>query len=139
MITLHMIAAVSQQTGAIGLLGKIPWHKPDDLRLFKKVTENSIVIAGKRTSLGLPELLNREIATWDGKIAPIAFLAALKEYGVKVAWLIGGAHTYEKFAPHVNGLRLISYVDYDGPFDTAFPFSAYGLPELIHEVEKPAW
>ena len=42
-------------------------------------------------------------------------------------WIAGGAHTWRAFAPHINGLKLISIVDYDGPADAWFPFDAYEM------------
>lgn len=135
--TLHMVTAVSRQTGAIGLHNKLPWRLTNDLRMFKAVTMNSTVIVGGRTAAGLPDLPYRTKAVWDGKQKPDDLLAQLYyEQAVKAAWLIGGAHTYRAFAPYVNGNCLINYVDYDGPFDTVFPFDAYNLPSPSNGNER---
>ena len=48
-------------------------------------------------------------------------------------WISGGPATWAAFAPHINGLRLISVVDYDGPADAWFPFDAFGMEMPRHD------
>ena len=50
---IYLIAAVAKN-GVIGARGKLPWHLPEDLRHFKKLTLGHPVIMGRRTweSLG---------------------------------------------------------------------------------------
>jgi len=129
---LHMIAAVGKN-GAIGLEGKLPWHKPDDLRIFKTLTTNALIIVGKRTADTLPNLPGRTIIKWSPKYgSPELLLENIMENeDVYEAWLCGGAYVYEKFAHLVNGNRIVNYIDYDGPFDTEFPFEAYGLVKSV--------
>ncbi len=127
MIKLHMIAAVGTGNWALGLNGELPWKKPDDLRMFSKMTENSVVIVGKRTAEKLPELPNRTVVVWEGKEDPEDLIARLVQQGIRVAWLCGGAYTYEKFAHLVNGNKIINFIDYEGEYDTVFPFSVYGI------------
>ncbi|QIG74870.1 dihydrofolate reductase protein [Rhizobium phage RHph_I42] len=136
-VKLHLVAAVSRQTGAIGFKGTLPWYKADDLRMFKLVTMNSVLIVGQRTAKHLPDLPGRTLRLWDGKQLPSALLSQLwYEEGISTAWLIGGAHTYRSFAHHVNGNIVINYVDYDGPFDTVFPFDAYNIPSPTNVNER---
>ena len=35
--------------GIIGNNNKIPWHIPDDLKHFKNLTENNIIVMGRKT------------------------------------------------------------------------------------------
>lgn len=49
-----IIAAVSNNY-AIGKNGKIPWHVPDDLQYFNKMTLNSIIIMGRKTYFDIPQ------------------------------------------------------------------------------------
>jgi len=46
---------------SIGKKGKIPWSVPEDLQHFKNITENNVVIMGRKTfeSLGSKPLPNR--------------------------------------------------------------------------------
>ncbi|NDC90131.1 MAG: dihydrofolate reductase [Bacteroidetes bacterium] len=59
--TIALVAAVARN-GVIGNGGRMPWHLPDDLRHFKRITLGKPVIMGRKTfeSLGkpLPERTN---------------------------------------------------------------------------------
>ncbi len=46
MMNLSMIFTTSEN-GVIGKDNKLLWHLPNDLKLFKKLTTNKIVIMGK--------------------------------------------------------------------------------------------
>ncbi len=50
-----LVAAVADN-GVIGVDGRLPWHLPDDLAHFKRVTTGNVVIMGRRTfeSIGRP-------------------------------------------------------------------------------------
>lgn len=51
----RIIAAMSRN-GVIGIDGSIPWHLPDDRRLFQQLTHQSILIIGRRTFQEEPKL-----------------------------------------------------------------------------------
>ena len=53
MKSFSIIVALNEQNG-IGLNNKIPWKCPEDLRFFKQITENNIVIMGRKTWESLP-------------------------------------------------------------------------------------
>ena len=57
---IHLIWAQDKNKG-IGANGKLPWHVPEDLQNFKKITTNSVVIMGRKTwdSLPIKPLPNR--------------------------------------------------------------------------------
>ena len=42
-------------TGVIGADGALPWHLPEDLKLFRERTTGSTVVMGRRTWESLPE------------------------------------------------------------------------------------
>jgi len=48
-----IIVALNEKNG-IGLNNEIPWKCPEDLNFFKKMTENNIVIMGRKTWESLP-------------------------------------------------------------------------------------
>lgn len=58
--SLEMIVACTP-TGIIGNDNKIPWYIPEDLHHFKNITENGIVVMGRKTFESLPngKLKNR--------------------------------------------------------------------------------
>lgn len=57
---ISLIAAVSHN-GIIGVDGKIPWHIPEDLKHFKKLTMNGVVIMGRNTYESLKKPLSGRI------------------------------------------------------------------------------
>ena len=59
-MTLSLIVAVSKN-GFIGKDGSLPWQISEDLKRFRKITSNSVVIMGKNTYLSIGKALpNRE-------------------------------------------------------------------------------
>ena len=64
-----ILTAVARN-GAIGNNGEIPWHFPEDMKLFKKLTIGRVVIMGRKTfeSIGkpLPNRLNIVVTRQNG-------------------------------------------------------------------------
>jgi len=56
---MEMIVACTK-TGVIGNNNTIPWHIPEDLKHFKKLTEHNILVMGRKTYESLPLLKNRK-------------------------------------------------------------------------------
>jgi len=54
MVRLGMIVAATSRTMGIGANGTIPWHYPEDLARFKKITEHSAILMGRATWDSLP-------------------------------------------------------------------------------------
>ena len=126
---IYLIAAVAKN-GVIGAHGKLPWHLPEDLQHFKRLTLGHPVIMGRRTweSLGkpLPGRENIVVSRRSGFDAPGASVAATLEAaialcsGESVAYVIGGAGIYAAALPLADGLVLTEIQqDYEG--DTRFP------------------
>ena len=125
----YLVAAVARN-GVIGREGKLPWHLPEDLRHFKKLTLGHPVIMGRRTweSLGkpLPGRDNIVVTRQAGFEAPGASVAASLEAaialcaGEPVAFVIGGADLYAAALPLADGLVLTGIQqDFEG--GTRFP------------------
>src|SRR3989344_3546625 len=57
---MNLILAVDQNYG-IGCDGRIPWYSSEELKLFRRITENSVVICGRKTLETLPYLKSRFI------------------------------------------------------------------------------
>ncbi len=55
-MTLSLIAAVAENN-VIGANGKLPWHIPDDLKQFKKITSGHSLVMGRKTFESLPKVL----------------------------------------------------------------------------------
>ena len=50
---IHLIWA-QENNGGIGKNGQLPWHIPEDLKNFKKLTLNSTIVMGRKTWESLP-------------------------------------------------------------------------------------
>lgn len=52
--TLCLIAAMAQGSKAIGINGRLPWHIPEDLARFRRLTTDHVIIMGRHTYDSLP-------------------------------------------------------------------------------------
>ena len=125
----YLVAAVAAN-GIIGANGKLPWHIPEELKHFKKLTLGHPVIMGRRTweSLKgpLPQRENIVVTRQAGYDAPGAAVASSLDaalamcIGEPVAFVIGGTQLFEASLPLAAGLVLTEIQrDYEG--DTWFP------------------
>ena len=118
----NLIAAVGKQ-GQIGLNGRMPWHDPEDLAWFRKMTMGDHVIMGGVTHKTVAPLLDgRTCWGWGRDIDPLAMLNAISATSgsQEVIWIAGGARTYQAFMPWVRR-SLITHIDYEGEADTYMP------------------
>ena len=133
---IYVIAAVARN-GIIGARGKLPWHLPEDLRHFKKLTLGHPVIMGRRTWDSLPNALpgreNIVVTRSANRDMPGASVANSLEAaialcaGEPVAFVIGGAGIFAETLPIADGIVLTEIErDYEG--DVYFP-----------SWEKSAW
>jgi dihydrofolate reductase len=114
----------------IGADGRLPWHLPEDLRLFKRLTGGGTVVMGRRTWESLPErnrplpgrrnvVLTRDPA-WSADGAERAGSVAEVLVAVGDCWVIGGAAVYAAFLPHARRL-VVTDVDLAVDGDTRAP------------------
>ena len=130
----------------IGFQGNLPWHLPEDLARFKKLTVDGVVLMGRKTWDSLPErfrpLPNRQniVLTRDPhslKVPDGVQKSSSVEEGLKLAdenkqiWIIGGGEIYRLALPFCTELYI---TDVEGDFltDASFPEFA---PEFV-EVER---
>ncbi|SOC50457.1 dihydrofolate reductase [Blastococcus aggregatus] len=116
--------------GVIGADGGLPWHLPEDLALFRRLTTGSTVVMGRRTWESLPERfrplpgrVNVVLTSDDGWSADGALRAAsvdqvLAEH--RSCWVIGGGAVYAAFLPHADRL-VVTDVDVQVDGDTWAP------------------
>ena len=121
MIDLALIVAVAEN-GAIGLNNGLPWHLPDDLKYFKRVTMGKPILMGRKTfeSIGrpLPGRTNIVIsANPDYQADGIRVVSSLEEAlalaediatidGAEELMVIGGAQIYAAALPRATRLYL---------------------------------
>jgi len=126
---IYLVAAVASN-GVIGRNGQLPWHLPEELRHFKRLTLGHPVIMGRRTweSLGraLPGRDNIVVTRTPGYEAPGAAVASSLEAalalcaGESVVFVIGGQQLFADSLPIAAGLVLTEiHRDYEG--DSWFP------------------
>ena len=125
----YLVAAVAAN-GIIGRDGKLPWHIPEELKHFKRLTLGHPVIMGRRTweSLKGPlrERENIVVTRTPGYEARGASVASSLEgalalcLGEPVAFVIGGTQLFEESMPLAAGMVITEIQrDYEG--DTWFP------------------
>jgi dihydrofolate reductase len=128
-LRLYLVAAIAAN-GIIGAGGKLPWHIPEELKHFKKLTLGHPVIMGRRTweSLKgpLPGRENIVVTRTPGYEADGAAIASSLEAalamcaGEPVAFVIGGTQLFQESLPIAAGMVLTEIQrDYEG--DTWFP------------------
>ncbi|MGB0135401.1 dihydrofolate reductase [Dokdonella sp.] len=97
-----LIAALDQGL-AIGRDGTMPWHLPDDLKRFKRLTLGTSVLMGRKTALSIGRALpGREnlvmsrsgVAPYEGQVVVDSLDAAIERAGVNDLMVIGGGEIY---------------------------------------------
>jgi dihydrofolate reductase len=122
-----LLAAMDRRRG-IGLRGGLPWHLPDDLKRFKRVTTGRTILMGRKTaqSIGraLPQRRNLVLTRasslpFDGmEVVPSLDAAlGLSPDGLVV---IGGGEVYAIALPRATRLDL-TLVDAEVGADVFFP------------------
>lgn len=129
MTRIYLVAAVAAN-GIIGRDGRLPWHLPEDMKHFKRVTMGHPVIMGRKTweslKRPLPGRENIVVTRQPGYEAPGAAVASSLEAalalcaGESVACVIGGERVFKDSLPIAAGLVMTEIrQDFDG--DTRFP------------------
>ena len=129
MSRIYLVVAVAAN-GIIGAKGKLPWHLPEDLKHFKRVTLGHPVIMGRRTWESLPGALpgreNIVVTRQAGYHAPGAAVARSLEAALAlcadeaVVCVIGGERLFAESLPIAAGL-VMTEIHRDFPGDTSFP------------------
>ena len=138
----------------IGINGKLPWHIPSDLKRFKQLTENNIVVMGRKTfeSLpfenGLPNRMNvvitsnppendeSDVLYYD--FVDESLLRDMCEVTGKDVFVIGGASMYEQCFPFVDKAHL-SIINSCIDGDTYFPDVDWYEWEKISDEDFPEY
>ncbi|MCX7291524.1 dihydrofolate reductase [Janthinobacterium sp.] len=101
---LHAVAAMTQNR-VIGRDGTMPWHVPDDLRFFNRLTTGHPILMGRKTfdSIGRPLPNRRNIVItrnpdWrhEGVEAVPSLEAAIALLDGAEGYVIGGADIYRQ-------------------------------------------
>ncbi len=135
-----MIVAVAAN-GVIGRDGELPWHLPEDLKHFKRLTLGKPVVMGRKTweSIGrpLPGRHNVVITRTPGYSADGASVANSPDAAIELLagepeiMIIGGGAIYRAFLEHASRIYLTE-VDTEVEGDATFP----GLGEEWQHVSR---
>jgi len=127
---ISLVSAMSLD-GVIGSNNQLPWHIPEELQYFKKITMGKPMIMGRKTfdSIGRRLLSGRKtiILTQDrllvgeGFIVSYTVAEALAAAGdVPEVMIVGGATVYRQFLPLAQRLYL-SIIPQEYTGDAYFP------------------
>jgi dihydrofolate reductase len=129
---LHLIYARARN-GVIGKDNQMPWHLPEDLAHFKRVTLGQPVIMGRKTWDSLPArfrplpgrlniVITRQ-SDWrsDGALRATSIEDAMRLCGdVPDAWIMGGAEIYRQAEP-LASTGVVTEIDADFEGDAFAP------------------
>jgi len=95
----------------IGVGGKMPWHLPDDLKRFRRLTTGGTVVMGRKTfeAIGraLPGRRNVVVTRRVGFEAEgCEVVGSLEEALVGDVFVIGGGEIYEQALPQADHMEL---------------------------------
>ncbi|HHU55554.1 MAG TPA: dihydrofolate reductase [Acholeplasmataceae bacterium] len=140
---INIIVAISKNN-VIGKNNDIPWHYPEDLKYFKKVTMGKKVLMGSKTfqsiinRLGKPlpgrtniVVTRNETFSYPGVIVINDLEKYLKDEKDEI-FIIGGSSIYSQTLPFADKL-YITHIDKDFDGDTFFPEVNYQNYDLIEK------
>lgn len=146
MLPLAIVVCMARN-GIIGCGGKIPWHEPEDLRHFRRLTTGHAVIMGRLTyeSIGRPLPHRRNIVVTRQPshglgvgietATSVSEAIALARGSDSQPCVIGGAQVYWAALPWTTRIYL-TVINRDVEGDSAFPlFDEFDF-ELVEEQQS---
>ena len=129
---IHLIYARARN-GVIGINNQLPWHLPEDLAHFKRITLGQPVIMGRKTWDSLPEkfrplpgrtniVVTRQ-SDWQasGAVRATSIEDAMQKCPEAAhAWVIGGAEIYTLAEPLATS-AVVTEIDQDFEGDAFAP------------------
>lgn len=147
MTKIIIIAAIGKN-GELGKNNNLIWHLKEDLKFFKEVTTNHIIVMGYNTFKSLPCLLpnrthivlthqkiEQKTVTVFNKFSDLyKFLNKIDEE----IFIIGGASLYSQFLPYANEIYLTEIDAEEKEADVYFPkFDKQDFNKIvIKEIEE---
>jgi len=130
---MNLIVAVDRNWG-IGSKDNMPWHIPEDMEFFRKMTLNKTVVMGRITFLSFPKqrpLKNRQniILTRDTNFSVkgaivVNGIKSLLDYVSNInsddVFIIGGQSIYQTFEKYCKK-AYVTKIDNEYEVDTYFP------------------
>jgi dihydrofolate reductase len=123
---LAIIAAIARNR-VIGINGRLPWHIPEDVARFKRLTMGHAVLMGRRTyeAIGRPLPGRRNVVIASQPIAGVETFdspdAALQSLAAEpIVFVLGGSALFAALLPKAHVLYL-THVDQSPEGDAFFP------------------
>lgn len=129
--------------GCIGYKNELVFKAKKDLKRFRELTTNNIVVMGSKTyeSLGLKPLPNRINIVLSRKLVDnnvhiysdidTMLSDIIKFYPDKTIWIIGGAEIYKQFINIVDEVYLTQFFTKSEQCDTYFRINEYINKDFI--------
>ncbi len=145
MAEISLILARSANNG-IGFQNKLPWHLPQDLKLFKEITMNTTMVMGRKTWDSLPKqplphrqhiILTRD-KSWHFDHAQVSVIHDVHDIIQRngAFMVIGGAEIFNIFYPFAHKIYL-SQIHQDFPSDSFFSFDLTKDFKIISQQDFP--
>jgi len=149
-VSVSIVAAIARN-GVIGADGGLPWHLPDELRLFKETTLGHVLVMGRRTfeSIGRPlpgrtTVVVTRSPDWSPSTDDVLVANGLEEALERArsmdeeVFVVGGGELYAAALPHADRL-LLTFVDQEPEGDTTFPHVDLGDWRETDRIPGEGW
>lgn len=145
-----IVAGARRPDGAyvIGKDNVMPWHLPDELKLFKKKTLGKTIVMGRKTFENLPQKplpgrKNIVLTTqkdWSHPGVEVAhdIQSLIDKHATSPhdhLYVTGGSEIYKQFLPATHQL-LFTHIQHHIPGDTLFPLTHSEINEHFTPVES---
>ena len=142
---IHLIWA-QENNGGIGKNGQLPWHIPEDLKNFKRLTLNSTIVMGRKTWESLPfkPLPKRRNVVFSSRILEDVetynninqFMKKLDAESIKKIFIIGGSSIYKVFYEFATHLHMTIVNDITDGIDTFFPINNIEIKNKFLKIDE---
>tara|TARA_B100000945_G_scaffold307700_1_gene296478 strand:- start:321 stop:803 length:483 start_codon:yes stop_codon:yes gene_type:complete len=142
---IHLIWA-QDKNGGIGYKGQLPWHIPEDLQNFKKLTLNSTILMGRKTWESLPIKplpKRRNIVLTRKKNLEVESYQSIDECLTKLTndntdelFIIGGSTIYNSFIDKAEQLHITLIDEKTKHIDTIFPLNIEQLEKKFEKIKE---
>lgn len=147
-----LIAALAEENRVIGRDDELPWHLPEDLKRFKRLTTGRAVLMGRRTFESITSRLGGALP--DRRTVVLTSRGRLPEHpdveayasvdealealaDEDVVFVTGGESVYRQLLPEADRLEL-TLVEGDWEGDTLFPAYEHLVGEELRvTAEQP--
>ena len=142
---IHLIWA-QDKNGGIGYKGQLPWHIPEDLQNFKKLTLNSTILMGRKTWESLPIKplpKRRNIVLTSNKNLEVESYQSIDECLIKLKndnidklYIIGGSKIYNSFIDKADQLHITLIDEKTKNIDTIFPLTIDQFEKEFKKIKE---